>query len=308
MDKYYIGADIGGTSIKLGIIDENGQISARMEIPYRSMEKDPDVMKFLIGGIRELSATENIPVSDFSGIGVSAAGCIDSVNGCVAESGGNVPGWSRTEVTRELTEAFGIPAALANDANCAVLGEQWLGAAAGFNDVLGITLGTGVGGGIIAGGRLLEGFRGFAGEVGHFMIHAGGEHCVCGLDGCFERYASTSALIRTTSAADPAWNSGRVFFGAVAAGDEKAKDILNDWITEIAYGIAGLIHIFNPQVILIGGGVSRQEELLIKPLRERVLAMIMPDFADGLEFRAAELGNDAGIAGAVRYFIRKHEQ
>ncbi|MBR2540516.1 MAG: ROK family protein [Mogibacterium sp.] len=308
MVRQFIGADIGGTSIKLGIIGENGIISARREISYKAGEGEPTVMEVLISGIHEMVSAEGLNIDDMFGIGVSAAGCINSVTGSVAKNGGNVPNWSETPVCQMLREEFGLPATLANDGNCAVLGEQWIGAAIGCTDVLGITLGTGVGGGIITGGKLLEGSRGYAGEIGHFPTHAGGEHCVCGLDGCYERYASTSALIRKTSAEDPEWNNGRVFFTAVSEGDENACRILGEWIDEISYGIAGLIHIFDPQVILIGGGVSKQEELLIRPLRDRVMSMIMPDFADDIDFRAAQLGNDAGIAGAVRYLMSRLEQ
>ena len=128
---------------------------------------------------------------------------------------------------------------------------------------------------------------------------------MCGLDGCFERYASTSALTRKASAENPDWNSGRSFFSAVKEGDKLAVSILNSWISEIAYGIAGFIHVFDPQIILIGGGVSVQEELLIKPLKEKVLSIVMPDFADGIEFKSTTLGNDAGMVGAVYYLINK---
>lgn len=175
----------------------------------------------------------------------------------------------------------------------------------GYTDVVGVTLGTGVGGGIITGGRLLEGAHGYAGELGHFPTHAGGDHCICGLDGCFERYASTSALIRTAVSEDPDLTSGRVLFSAAEAGDRHALDLLDRWIGEIAYGIAGLIHVFDPQLVLIGGGVSAQDRLLIQPLKEKVLSMIMPDFADDLEFRPAALGNDAGLIGAVYYLMSR---
>ena len=307
MGRLFASADIGGTSIKLGLVDETGYISFRDEIAYRKELGEETVMQILIRGIKEMLGSEGLTSTDISGIGVSAAGCINSVTGSVAENGGNIPGWSFTQVTKELTEEFGVPATLANDANCAILGEQWIGAAKGCSDVLGVTLGTGVGGGIITGGRLLEGSRGYAGEIGHFPTHGGGRHCICGLAGCYERYASTSALIRITSEVDAEWDNGRIFFEAAASGDKTALEILDDWITEIAYGIAGFVHVFDPQIILIGGGVSKQQKLLIEPLREKVISMIMPDFADGLEFRAAELGNDAGIVGAVRYLIGKLE-
>lgn len=305
MIRQFIGADIGGTSIKLGIINEAGMITARKEVSYRFGEGKPTVMEILVRSIRELLNAEGSSVEDMSGIGVSAAGCINSVTGSVADNGGNIPNWSHTEVCRILREEFGLPVTLANDGNCAVLGEQWIGAAKGFSDVLGITIGTGIGGGIITGGKLLEGSRGYAGEIGHFPTHAGGERCICGLEGCYERYASTSALIRRASSEVPEFDNGRAFFKAAAEGNETVKKILNEWIGEIACGIAGFIHVFDPQIILIGGGVSRQEDMLIAPLRDRVLSMVMPDFSEGIEFRAAELGNDAGIAGAVKYLISK---
>lgn len=300
MDRKFIGVDIGGTSVKLGIIDESGKVLAKSETEYKS-----DVMNVVKNAIRELLGREGMSIEDISGIGVSAAGCINSVTGSVANNGGNIPDWAHTEVCKELKEEFGLPATLANDANCTVMGENWIGAAKGYTDVLAVALGTGVGGGVITGGRLLEGSRGYAGEIGHFATHVGGTHCVCGLDGCYERYASTSALTRASESANPDWNNGRVFFKAVADGDETAKKILADWINEIAYGIAGFVHVFDPQLVLIGGGVSKQEELLIKPLKARVLELVMPDFATGLEFKAASVGNDAAMLGAVYYFLSK---
>jgi glucokinase len=145
----------------------------------------------------------------------------------------------------------------------------------------------------------------YAGELGHFPTHAGGDHCICGLDGCYERYASTSALIRTAVSEDPDLTSGRVLFSAAEAGDRHALDLLDRWIGEIAYGIAGLIHVFDPQLVLIGGGVSAQDDLLIEPLKNKVLSMVMPDFASDLEFRPAALGNDAELIGAVYYLMSR---
>ena len=306
MNRKYIGVDVGGTSVKLGIVDDKGQVHLRKEAVYTEAGSTAPVMDVIIGSIREL-ADASIGIEAFSGIGVSAAGCINSVEGKVAINGGNVPNWSHTEVCSILRKEFDIPVTLANDANCAILGEFWTGAAKGYTDVLGITLGTGVGGGVITGGRLLEGSHGFAGELGHFPTHAGGDHCICGLDGCFERYASTSSMIRSAIDIDPEFRNGKALFSAAAAGEMHAKSILDNRITEIAYGIAGFVHVFDPQLVLIGGGVSAQKEMLVKPLGEKVLSMIMPDFAADLEFKAAALGNDAGMVGAVYYLLSKEE-
>ena len=171
---------------------------------------------------------------------------------------------------------------------------------------LGVTIGTGLGGGVLTGGRLLEGARGLGGELGHMRIHAvDGAPCTCGAAGCWERYASTSALVRRAVQTDPALDNGRVLFAAARQGDAAVRALLDDWIVEIAEGLAGLVHLFNPQLILIGGGVSSQQELLIDPLAREVRARVMPAFAEGLEIRPAALANDAGLVGAVRYFLNR---
>ena len=300
----YIGVDIGGTYIKLAVISDKGEVSMRREI---AAAKDPEgraVMDILMRGIDDLLAEAGRSPQDFGGIGVSAAGCIDSVRGSVAGNGGNVPDWSWTEVTGPLEERFGIPAALANDGNCAALGEAWTGAAKDCDDVICVTLGTGVGGGIISGGRLIEGRHGYAGEIGHFPTHAeAGSKYPGDRASHYETYASTAALVREAAKIEPAWESGRELFDAAEKGDERALSVIDAWLDEVAFGLAGFIHTFDPRLILIGGGVSAQEELLIKPLREKVMKIIEPDFADGLEIRAAALGNDAGMAGAVRYLM-----
>jgi glucokinase len=187
------------------------------------------------------------------------------------------------------------------------LGEAWVGAARGYTDVIGVTLGTGVGGGILTGGRLLEGARGLGGELGHYRTHAlDGVECTCGASGCWERYAATTALVRAAAAREPELDDGRKIFAAAAAGDKRIQWVLDGWLDEIAEGLAGLVHIFNPQLILIGGGVSAQQQLLIEPLAARVRAAVMPAFAEGLEVRAAALHNDAGLVGAVYYFRTRH--
>jgi len=207
------------------------------------------------------------------------------------------------DIKGTLERAFGLPVTVANDANCMLLGEVWAGAAKGYTDVIGVTLGTGVGGGILTGGRLLEGARGLGGELGHFRLHAlDGVACTCGAIGCYERYAATTALVRSAQKAGLDAPDGRAIFEAAAAGDARTLAVLNGWINEIAQGLAGLVHIFNPQLILIGGGVSAQQALLIDPLAAQVRKSIMPAFAEGLEVRAAALQNDAGLVGAVYYF------
>ena len=298
-----MGIDIGGTFIKLGLVDDAGNVSLRREVPIDRSGSET-VMETLTKGVDEFLLAHGLDAIDLEGIGVSAAGCIDTANGCVANNGGNVPGWSHTEVTGPLKERYGIEATMANDGNCVALAEAWIGAAKGKRDVLCVVLGTGVGGGIISGGNLIEGARGFGGEIGHFPTHAEKKPAYKGdLSADYEKHAATSALVGLAAAAGAPWTNGREIFNAAEAGDERALAVLDEWIYEIAMGITGLVHVFDPEAVIIGGGVSAQEDLLIRPLREKILDLVQPDFAEGLEIKAAELGNNAGMAGAVKYFI-----
>ena len=195
-----------------------------------------------------------------------------------------------------------------NDANCAALAEYYAGAGKGSKRFVTITLGTGVGAGILHNGQIYHGANGMAGEVGHMSIVYHGEPCPCGRRGCWERYAATTALVRAAKEKNPAWTDGRAIFAAAEAGNPEVLALLDAWTDEIAQGLAGMVHIFNPQLILIGGGVSAQQKLLIEPIAEKVKASVMPAFAEGLEIRAAQLHNDAGMVGAVYYFRQTMEK
>ena len=300
----YLGIDIGGTAVKLGLVAESGEVLLRSETSvsfdgYRTPILDT-VRAAAARMLDDCRAAGYAP----AGAGVSATGQIDSARGVVAGTCGSLPGWPGAPIRAALEADLGLPVTVANDANCMILGEAWVGAAKGCTDVLGVTIGTGLGGGVITGGRLLEGARGLGGELGHMRIHAAhGEPCTCGAVGCWERHASTSALVRRAVKMDPALDSGRAIFAAAQQGNAAVQQLLDDWIGEIAEGLAGLVHLFNPQLILIGGGVSSQQELLIEPLARQVKARVMPAFAQGLEIRPAALANDAGLVGAVRYFL-----
>ena len=206
-----------------------------------------------------------------------------------------------------MQEIFGVPVSVLNDANAAVLGECFAGQAKGIKHVLMVTLGTGVGGGVVVDGRVLCGTRGIAGELGHFTLYQDGLPCACGKRGCYENYASTTALLQTARqvTGDSALD-GRAVFKRAKEGDRLMLDVLNRWIDDIAAGITGLIHIFNPQMVLIGGGVSVQEELLIAPIRERVCSTVMPRFTEKLQIERASLGNNAGMIGAVMFYLNQN--
>ena len=301
--KQYFGIDIGGTAVKLGIVDEAGRVLLKGEESVSFDGYQTPVLTTVRRAAKEFLTANSIPAESLEGIGVSATGQIDSRKGIVAGTCGNFPNYIGSPIKAALEEDFGLPITVANDANCMTLGEVWVGAAQGCTDVIGVTLGTGVGGGILTGGRLLEGARGLGGELGQYRTHAlDGVDCTCGAKGCWERYAATTALVRAAKEKDPAWQDGRAIFSAAEAGDQTVLALLDAWTDEIAQGLAGMVHIFNPQLILIGGGVSTQQKLLIEPIAAKVKASVMPAFAEGLEVRAAQLHNDAGMVGAVYYF------
>ena len=307
--KQYLAIDIGGTSVKLGIVDEEGRVLAKAEQSVCFDYYETPILTTVLSASEQFLKEQDVRPQGLAGIGVSATGQIDTRTGTVVGTCGSLPNYIGSPVKAELEAKFGLPVTVANDANCMTLGEVWVGGAKGYTDVIGVTLGTGVGGGILTGGRLLEGARGLGGELGHYRTHAlDGVDCTCGAKGCWERYAATTALVRAAQEKDPAWKDGRAIFAAAEAGDKTVLALLDAWTDEIAQGLAGMVHIFNPQLILIGGGVSAQQKLLIDPIAAKVKAAVMPAFAEGLEIRAAQLHNDAGMVGAVYYFRQTMEK
>ena len=293
--------DIGGTAVKMGLVDHAGAIHARHEA---SVCFDHYQTPILTTVIREAQAFLARESAQIEGIGVSATGQVDDRAGAGIGTNGKIPHYEGAQIKRDLEAAFGVPVFALNDANAAALGECFAGRAKGVQNVLMVTLGTGVGGGIVLGGKIFGGTRGIAGELGHFTLYQDGPRCPCGKRGCFESYAATTALVRRAKeATGEADMNGRIVFSRAADGDQAMLAVLSAWIDDIAAGISGLVHIFNPQMVLIGGGVSAQEALLIAPLRERVLRSVMPRFAECLQLEAATLGNDAGMIGAARFYL-----
>lgn len=293
--------DLGGTAVKLGLVDEAGNIHARGEADVRGDGYATPIFHTATEAARDFLARTGAQVR---GVGISATGQIDSRTGVVIGTNGAIPNYEGTNLKALAETAFGAPAWALNDANAAALGECFTGAACGRRHVLMLTLGTGVGGGLVLDGRLYGGARGIAGELGHFPLERGGRPCACGNRGCLEQYASVTALIRlareTTGKTEL---DGRKIFARVAQGDQALSYALAQWTEDVAAGIAGLVHVFNPEVVLIGGGVSAQEELFLQPLRAQVLARVMSCFAQGLRLERAALGNDAGLVGAARYWL-----
>ncbi|MBF1006435.1 MAG: ROK family protein [Lachnospiraceae bacterium] len=310
-DKLYLGVDIGGTAAKLGLVDEEGRIiSSVNEYPVKFDDYETPIIETVVKSVRHFMDENNKNFAEIAGIGVSATGGINSKLGIVEGSAGHIKNWEGTNIRSRLESEFGVKTAVLNDANAAALGEMWKGAAIGKENVVVMTIGTGVGGGIIVDSKILLGRKGFAGEIGHIPVNVDGEDCSCGNKGCIEHYGSTSALVRNVKEAvisgeikgiEAGKVDGRLIFKEVAAGNDTVKKYVDEWISYISATLVGLVHIFNPEMIILGGGVSRQKELFVDKVRERVLHGVMPNFAIGLTVEAAKLGNDAGIIGAVRF-------
>lgn len=289
--------DIGGTAAKLGLMDREGRIYARREVSVAFDQYQTPILDTVRKAALAFAAENS---ADIEGVGVSATGQVDTATGVVVGTNGKIPHYEGSPIKAALEEAFRVPVWVLNDANAAALGECFLGAGKDCRNVLMITLGTGVGGGLVLNGQLYDGARGIAGELGHFTLYQDGAPCACGKRGCYECYASTTALVRRAGVRD-----GRALFAAVEAGDARLQSALDAWLDDVAAGLTGLIHIFNPELVLIGGGVSAQETLLMAPLRRRVLAGVMPRFAENLRVERATLGNDAGMAGALKFWMER---
>lgn len=306
----YLAVDIGGTAVKIGLVDGEGSFLLTSEYPVDFDGYETPVLDTVIRSCGLFLEEKGIDCSGLRAIGVSATGSINTVEGTVDGSAGHIKNWKGSKIRERMEARFHVPVYVLNDANAAALGEVWLGAARGKRNVVAVTIGTGVGGGIIVNSELLLGASGFAGEIGHITIQYGGRECPCGNVGCLEEYASMTALVKRVRQEFAAGRlqglpegevNGRLIFREMEKGNQEIIRIAEDWMGYIAAGIRGFVHIFNPEMVIIGGGVSSQKELFIDKVREKVLERIHPEFAGGLEIAAAQLANRAGMAGAVYY-------
>jgi len=287
------GIDIGGTSIKLGIFNRSGKIFQFVEYDTESEKGGHYVFEKLIKQLEKLKT--------FDAIGVSTAGQVDRKKGIIAQEAANIPKTSGLKVKSILESHFNVPVAVENDVNAAALGEKFYGIGKEKNDFLYLAYGTGIGGAIVVDSEIYYGKSGFAAEFGHMITHGHGKKCKCGLQGCYESYASTSVLIREAKNIDPSFKSGRIIFKKFYQGDKRVRQLINGWVDEIVIGLTSLIHIFNPSTIIIGGGIMEQE-ILIDMIARRVKRSVLTSFSE-VELLKATLGNKAGMLGAVSLHI-----
>lgn len=314
----YIGIDLGGMSAKAGLF-KDGELILKDRIATNPSDGAKGVSDKIAALARRVIATSGLSFRDVRAIGIGSPGVVDSATGLIVKWSNY--DWKCVPLGSSVSDLTGKEVYITNDANAAALGEAKFGAGSNYDDCLLVTLGTGVGGGIVVGGKLFEGFRGAGAEIGHTVVEMHGRRCGCGRCGCFEQYASASALIRQTRSAmaehpnSLMWETvggnidkvdGSTAFKTARLGDELAQIVVNDYIFFLAEGIANMVNIFRPQAVMIGGGISNEGEALLKPLRELVngLIYVSSDYAP-LEIVRAKLGNDAGIYGAYEY-ARQH--
>lgn len=308
-----IGIDLGGMSAKAALL-AGEKLEGKSRVETSAANTAEQTALALAHLAMETAEKAGKSMEDVQAIGIGSPGVVDSANG-------NIVLWSnfhwKDVPLGALVEKYtGKKTFVTNDANAAALGEARFGAAKQFSDCILITLGTGIGGGIIIGGKLFEGYRSAGTEVGHMVIRQDGELCTCGRKGCFERYASAGALIRLTQAemandrSSAMWKyapavekaDGRTVFLALKEGDAAAKKVLDTYIAALGEGVANLVSVFRPQAVIFGGGISAEGETLLAPLRAYVYPRLyVSEKIVPLELRCAQLGNDAGLYGAAAF-------
>ena len=304
---FYIGIDVGGTNIKGIVIDKEGKLLCKASVPSGTGKEIAENAAVLCN---RLISESGQPLKNFKGVGVGCAGMIDSANGTVIFAGNlNL---EKFPLAEKIEEKVGLKVYITNDANAAAFGEAKFGAGKNYKNSVLVTLGTGVGGGIVIDGKLFEGNRSAGAEIGHMVIERGGDRCTCGRHGCFEAYSSATALIKRTKwameedAGSLMWQSctsdtadGKTAF-SYADTDVSAKEVVDWYIKRLACGLVNLANIFRPEIIMLGGGVAGQGERLSVPLQN----LLNKELFGGTQYAPvkiaiASLGSDAGAFGAA---------
>jgi len=307
--KYVFGADIGGTTVKLGFFDENGELIEKWEIPTDKSDKGKNIVSDVCGSIKEKMESRSLSSSDIIGVGVGAPGAVNEEG--VMTGGAVNLGWDVFNLKTAMEEKLdGIKVIPANDANVAAYGEMVKGGGKGHKNVVAVTLGTGVGGGVIIGGRLITGATGAAGEIGHIRVDdEETAKCNCGHTGCLEQFASATGIARLAAkrlAADDAPSvlrnaevlDAKAVFDAVKASDAVAIEIARTFGKYLGKGLASVADVVNPEIFVIGGGVSKAGEILLSFVEPEFEKYVFPP-CKGARFALAQLGNDAGIYGCA---------
>ena len=308
--KYYAGIDLGGTNTKIGLVDEDGNIIFTTIVKTDSMEGFEKTIQRLSKILLQQVKSFDLNFDDVQSVGVGVPGPV--LNSRVVKFWANFPWKNGVDLALEFEKNLGKPVKADNDVNVITLGEMWKGSAQGYKNVLGLAIGTGIGGGIIVDGKLVSGENGAGGEVGHIKVERDGKLCGCGQKGCWEAYASATGLIREAQSR-LAVNKTNGLYEQVIGRDLEAKDIydvakegdafaldLVDYEADyIALGIGNLLNVLDPEIVVVGGGVSLAGDILFDKVKERLKKYAFPSTTENLKIVAASLGNDAGILGAA---------
>lgn len=303
-----IGVDLGGTTMTAGVVNEKNEIIGKLEAKTLSDEGADKVIERMTELI--IRVMKESDISTISHIGLGCPGMLDRINGRVTYS--NNLRWKNVDISKRIQNHFNVPVYLENDGNCAALGEYIKGSGEHSDSMVMITLGTGIGGGIIIGNRLFRGKNGNANILGHILMVSDGELCTCGRYGCWEAYASVTALIKMAGKKASECRDSKLYhikesegelngeniFTAIRSGDKAAAEVFHQYVKNVSEGIIDIINIFDPQTIVIGGGISKQGELILAPVRELVGKNIYCGSGAMPRIRTSSLGNDAGIIGA----------
>ncbi|HEX5582028.1 MAG TPA: ROK family protein [Gemmatimonadaceae bacterium] len=324
--RYIVGVDLGGTNMTAALMPEDGSrtIAVRSVPTHRELGAEGVVARMVElaeSSIAAAQAETGLAREQIVGAGIGAPGPLDLATGVVRVAP-NL-GWVDFPLRQRMADALGFPTALDNDANCATLGEWWIGAARGARHVVGMTIGTGIGGGLILDGRIYHGASGVAGEVGHTTIDANGRRCACGNYGCLEAYASgtaiaerarealtsgESSLVLELAAGDPALITAQTVYDASEAGDRLALHIVRETALFLGAGVANLLNTFNPEVVVIAGGVTKAGDSLFEPLRAEVKRRAFRAAVEVCRIVPGVLPGTAGVVGAVAMFKASRER
>lgn len=309
---YYIGVDLGGTNIATAVVSEDFKIIGKASVPTNAPRPAEEISKDIAKSVELAIENAGVSKDEINSVGIGSPGAVNAKDGVIVYS--NNLGFENTPLVALVEKYTGLKCFVENDANAAAYGEFVAGSGKGAKDFVAITLGTGVGGGVIIDGKIFSGWNSFGAELGHNILIKDGEPCTCGRNGCWEAYASATALIRQTKRAmesdksSKMWEiagsidnvNGKTAFDGMRAGDKTATEVVNNYIEYVACGIVDVINIFQPEFICIGGGISKEGENLRKPIEEYANKYRYGRNAEKkTQIKMAELGNDAGIIGAA---------
>lgn len=311
MSKYLFGIDLGGTTAKIGLLSEEGRLFEKWEIPTRIEDFGKHILPDLADAIRTGLEENGLTTDDILGIGLAVPGAVmndSEVAVCV-----NLNGWGGCNIAEQFSKLTSLPVKVVNDANAAALGELWQGGGKGCANMVFVTLGTGVGGGIIINGKLLTGAHGAGGEIGHLKLFGendtSSQKCGCGKSGCNEQYTSASACVRmaremgmTDEDSKFGFLSTKDVFDAAKAGNEIALKVIDEFSENLGRALASVSCVVDPEVFVLGGGLSKSGQFLVDHVQPFFKKYAFPACED-TQFRLAELGNDAGFFGAAKLLL-----